>query len=91
MNTITKVLISCIQDWRVLLSTFILYWFFVIVKRIWFHPLSHIPGPKKAAATYLYHGWYQAWKDGSFYMQRPALHEKYGMFSLFYIYNNANS
>jgi len=51
----------------------------VVIRRIWFHPLSHVPGPKLAAATYLYHAYYQVWRGGEFYKHRPALHAKYGL------------
>ncbi|KAF8538331.1 cytochrome P450 [Trichophaea hybrida] len=50
----------------------------VVIRRIWFHPLSHVPGPKLAAATHLYHAYYQVWRGGEFYQHRPALHAKYG-------------
>jgi len=50
----------------------------VVVYRIFFHPLAHIPGPRLAGATSLYCYWYNA-RGGRFYLQIQKLHEQYGM------------
>lgn len=63
-----------------LLVLFPLWWVTVIVYRIWFHPLSHIPGPRLAAATHLYHAYYQVHQGGMFFKKRPELMDKYGKF-----------
>jgi hypothetical protein len=50
----------------------------IVVYRLCFHPLAHIPGPKLAALTFLYQT-YHSFKDGSrFYKQVGLLHKKYG-------------
>lgn len=43
------------------------------------HPLSHIPGPKLAAITYLYQTYYSLVGGSRFYIQVGKLHERYGM------------
>ncbi|KAI1403068.1 cytochrome P450 [Hypoxylon fuscum] len=43
-----------------------------------FHPLSRIPGPKLAAATYLPEFWYDAVKFGRYTNEIKRMHEIYG-------------
>ncbi|KAJ5570099.1 Cytochrome P450 [Penicillium hispanicum] len=50
----------------------------IILYRLYFHPLSHFPGPKLAAATTLYRAYYQMIRDGDHVAQWTRLHEKYG-------------
>src|SRR6266704_6531846 len=45
---------------------------------IYRHPLSHIPGPKIAAATYLYQTYYSLIGGSRFYIKIGKLHNKYG-------------
>ncbi|KAM0809196.1 hypothetical protein AB5N19_09539 [Seiridium cardinale] len=42
------------------------------------HPLSHIPGPKVAAATFLYEGWYDLILGGRYTREIKRMHELYG-------------
>jgi hypothetical protein len=43
-----------------------------------FHPLSKFPGPKLAAASYLYEAWYDLVLVGRYSWEIKAMHEKYG-------------
>jgi hypothetical protein len=43
-----------------------------------FHPLSHFPGPKIAAASYLYEAYYDWWCVGRYGLVIKQMHEKYG-------------
>lgn len=43
-----------------------------------FHPLSHIPGPKLAAATYLPEFYYDVIKFGRYTREIKEMHKKYG-------------
>lgn len=42
------------------------------------HPLAHIPGPKLAAATYLYQTYYGLVGGSRYYQEIARLHDKYG-------------
>jgi len=61
----------------ILLGT--LYYVGLVIRRLFFHPLSKFPGPRLAAAT----RWYEFYDDvilGGVTSQRyPALHKRYGM------------
>jgi hypothetical protein len=50
-----------------------------IFYNIYRHPLAHIPGPKLAAATYLYQTYF-SFRNGKsrYYIQITDLHKKYG-------------
>ena len=46
-----------------------------------FHPLAQFPGPKIAAASYLYEAYYDWWCVGRYGKVIARMHELYGMFS----------
>lgn len=48
------------------------------VYRAFFHPLRKVPGPKLAAATYLYEFYYDIILGGRYIFQIEKLHKKYG-------------
>lgn len=54
------------------------YTIFLTVYRLYFSPISHIPGPKLAAATWWYEFYYQVIKGGQFFKEVARLHEQYG-------------
>lgn len=43
-----------------------------------FHPLSQFPGPKLAAATYLYEAYFEWWLVGRYGHEIRQMHERYG-------------
>lgn len=43
------------------------------------HPLSRFPGPKLAAMTIAYEGWYDMIKVGRYTREIRKMHDKYGM------------
>lgn len=43
------------------------------------HPLSRFPGPKLAAMTIAYEGWYDMIKVGRYTREIQKMHDKYGM------------
>ncbi|TAQ87316.1 hypothetical protein B7494_g4362 [Chlorociboria aeruginascens] len=45
---------------------------------LFLHPLKHIPGPKLAAATFLYQTYFSLVVGSRYYVQIGKLHEKYG-------------
>lgn len=72
---------SGLKDIPLLLITLvapIIYCVLLVVYRLFFHPLRHIPGPRLAAVTY----WYEFYEDvvlnGHFIYSSPVLHAKYG-------------
>jgi hypothetical protein len=55
------------------------YVLYGVVYRLWFHPLAKFPGPKLAALTTWYEGYYDYVRyHGRFTFQLASLHEKYG-------------
>jgi len=59
-------------------ATLFTYTIAVYVYRIYFSPLSHIPGPRLAAATSLYEFYYDAVKEGRYWARIAEMHQKYG-------------
>lgn len=49
------------------------------IYRLYFSPLSHIPGPKLAAITQLYEIYYDIYLGGQYMLHFKSLHQKYGM------------
>lgn len=49
-----------------------------VIYRLYLHPLSRFPGPKLAAATYLYGAYYDVVEEAQFVFKLNALHDKYG-------------
>lgn len=43
-----------------------------------FHPLAAFPGPKIAAASYLYEGYWDFWRVGRYTKVIEQMHKKYG-------------
>jgi hypothetical protein len=52
----------------------------VFTYRIWFSPLSHIPGPRLAAATRWYEFYFDAVKIGKYYLEIERMHRIYGTY-----------
>ncbi|KAK7697934.1 hypothetical protein SLS64_013021 [Diaporthe eres] len=49
-----------------------------VIYRLYLHPLSRFPGPKLAAATYLYGAYYDVVEEAQFVFKLGALHDAYG-------------
>lgn len=55
------------------------YVLYTAAYRLWFHPLAKFPGPKLAALTTWYEGYYDCLRyKGRFTFQLEALHKRYG-------------
>jgi len=50
------------------------------VRRLYFHPLAHIPGPKLAALTWWYEFYWDIIQPGKYVFRIQELHQIYGMF-----------
>ncbi|KAG6355076.1 hypothetical protein INS49_004157 [Diaporthe citri] len=49
-----------------------------VTYRLYLHPLSRFPGPRLAAATYLYGAYYDVVQEAQFVFKLDALHDTYG-------------
>lgn len=49
-----------------------------VIYRLYLHPLSRFPGPRLAAATYLYGAYYDVVEEARFVFELGALHDAYG-------------
>lgn len=52
------------------------------IYRMFFDHLSHIPGPKLAAASLWYEFYYDVVEKGQYTFEIGRMHEKYGMYCL---------
>jgi cytochrome P450 len=50
----------------------------LVVRRLYFSPISHFPGPKLAIATFWYQFYYDVALGGQYVWKVRELHEKYG-------------
>lgn len=48
------------------------------IRRLYFHPLTHIPGPKLAALTWWYEFYFDGIKQGRYVFKIQELHMQYG-------------
>lgn len=48
------------------------------LRRLFYHPLSHIPGPKLAALTWWYEFYYDVIQPGRYIFKIQELHQEYG-------------
>lgn len=55
-----------------------LYYLAKTIYNIFFHPLSHIPGPWLAAGTYIPEFYHDVIMSGRYTRQIQKMHEKYG-------------
>ncbi|KAI1122102.1 cytochrome P450 [Nemania abortiva] len=51
---------------------------YAAVYRLFLSPLSNIPGPKLAALTHWYEGYYEVWLGGRYFKRIDELHKEYG-------------
>lgn len=76
-----------IVDWYswlvAVVITGIVYLAASVGRRIFFHPLSKFPGPKLAAATFLYEAYFDVILSGQYTFKIDELHKRYGTFLQF--------
>ncbi len=63
----------------VVLIVFALYLVGLVIYRLYLSPIAKFPGPKLAAATYLYEGYYDVVKRGKYTFKIRDLHSEYGV------------
>ena len=59
---------------------FVLYLVALVIYRLYFSPIAKFPGPKLAAATYLFEGYYDVVKRGKYTFKIRDLHAEYGRY-----------
>lgn len=50
----------------------------IVIYRLYAHPLASFPGPKLAAATFLYEFYYDVLKRGMYIWEIERMHQEYG-------------
>lgn len=60
------------------LVIYFLYFIVLLVYRLYLSPIAKFPGPKLAAATYLFEGYYDVVQRGKYTFKIRDLHAKYG-------------
>ena len=59
-------------------TTFACYCVALVIYRLYFHPLAKFPGPKIAAATFLYEIAWDYFGHGAYLFKCERMHKKYG-------------
>lgn len=68
-------------DWRMLLGVVIVYYVTTVLYRLFLHPLARFPGPRVAAISRWYEGYYDVVLGGQYTLKIAELHKTYGMLS----------
>ncbi|KAL1857565.1 hypothetical protein Daus18300_010324 [Diaporthe australafricana] len=61
-----------------IVATILLFYVTLALYRLYLHPLARFPGPKLAAVTRLYEGYYDLYKSGQYTFKIADLHNQYG-------------
>ncbi len=70
--------ITAARTFSVLIGLYLASQVLLFLYRLTFHPLARFPGPKLAAASYLYEQYFDVSKKGKFIWQIIELHKQYG-------------
>ncbi|PSR79353.1 trichodiene oxygenase [Coniella lustricola] len=65
-------------SWQSIVTTVALYYATVALYRLYLHPLAKFPGPKLAAVTRWYEGYYDLYLGGQYTFKIAELHKQYG-------------
>jgi hypothetical protein len=71
-------MIASAQVVPVLAASVFCYVAALVVYRLYFHPLAKFPGPRIAAVTSWYEGYYEIVKTGQYSTKISKLHDEYG-------------
>ncbi|KAF2653890.1 cytochrome P450 [Lophiostoma macrostomum CBS 122681] len=67
-----------IISWRMLALTIVVYYATLAFYRLFIHPLSRFPGPRSAAVSRWYEGYYDVILGGQYTLKIAELHKVYG-------------
>ncbi|KAK2595091.1 hypothetical protein QQS21_007176 [Conoideocrella luteorostrata] len=70
--------VSKLLSWHIVATSIVVYYASVAFYRLYLHPLAKFPGPKLAAVTRLYEGYYDLYKQGQYTFKIADLHKQYG-------------
>ncbi|KAI1137268.1 cytochrome P450 [Hypoxylon sp. FL0543] len=70
--------LSTLLTWRIVITTIVMYYGSIAFYRLFLHPLARFPGPKLAAVTRWYEGYYDVIQNGQYTFKIGELHKKYG-------------
>ncbi|KAE9363333.1 cytochrome P450 [Stipitochalara longipes BDJ] len=73
MDSITDLI-----SWQNVVAILVVYSASVVFYRLFLHPLARFPGPKLAAITLWYEGFYDVIRNGQYTFKIAELHKKYG-------------
>lgn len=64
--------------WRMLVAAFIVYYLTIVFYRLFLHSLARFPGPRLAAISRWYEGYYDVVLGGQYTAKIAELHKTYG-------------
>lgn len=73
------------QDWRIFLGVAAPYFVTLVFYRLFLHPLAQFPGPKLAAISRWYEGYYDVVLGGLYTSKIARLHKTYGAALRFFL------
>ncbi|KAI9166335.1 Trichodiene oxygenase [Paramyrothecium foliicola] len=70
--------LTSLLSWQSIAATIVIYYVTVAIYRLYLHPLARFPGPKLAAVSRWYEGYYDLYLEGQYTFKIAELHKKYG-------------
>ena len=70
--------VTGLLSWQTIIGAVVVYYVTLALYRLYFHPLARFPGPKLAAVTRLYEGYYDLYQSGQYTFKIAELHKRYG-------------